>query len=71
MIGAIVTLIIYLLILGCLYAVADYAIANLLPDPPARVLRVVLVVLIAIVAILLLLQLINAGTGLQLPKIVN
>jgi hypothetical protein len=69
MIAAIVTLIVYLLILGLLYAVAIYAIDNLLPDPPARIIKVVLVVLIGIVAILLLLQLIGGVSDINLPKL--
>lgn len=71
MIAAIVNLIIYLLVLGCLFAVADYAITNLLPDPPARILRVIVIVLLGLVAILLLFNLLGAGGGLDLPKIAN
>ena len=71
MIAAFINLIVYLLILGLLYAIAVYAIDNLLPDPPARIVKVVLVVLIGIAAVLLLLNVIGVGTGLDLPKIAN
>lgn len=69
MIGAIINLIVWVLILGLLYAVAVYAIDNLMPDPPARIAKVVLVVLVALAVILLLLNLVGVGTGINLPKL--
>ena len=69
MIMALVTLIIWLLILGVIYAVAEYILTNLIPEPPQRIIRVVLIVIIALVAILLLLDLVGIGGGLNLPKI--
>jgi hypothetical protein len=63
MINALVNLIIYLLVLGIIYAIGEYVITNLIPDPPARIIRVVLIVLIALAAIVLLLGLISGGTG--------
>ena len=69
MIGALINLIIYLLILGLLYGVADYVIKQFIPDPPARIIRVVLLVVLAIAAILLLLDLIGAGGG-SFPRLV-
>lgn len=68
MINALVNLIIYLLVLGIIYAIGDYVIRNLIPEPPARIVHVVLVVLIALAAIILLLGLIG-GTGVDLPQI--
>ena len=69
MLGALVNLIIYMLVLGIIYAIGEYVITNLIPDPPARIIRVVLVVLIALAAIILLLDLIGVGGGIDLPKV--
>ena len=71
MIGALVNLIVYLLILGVLYAIAVYAIDNLVPEPPARIVKVVAVVLIGLAVVLLLLDMIGVGGGLNLPKVVQ
>jgi hypothetical protein len=67
MINALVNLIIYLLVLGIIYAIGDYVISNLIPEPPARIVRVVLIVLIALAAIILLLGLV--GGGVDLPQL--
>lgn len=69
MIGALINLIIYLLILGILYWIAEYVITQFIPDPPARIIRVVLLVVLALAAILLLLDLIGAGGG-SFPRLV-
>jgi hypothetical protein len=69
MIPALVSLIIYLLVLGILYALAVYVVDALIPEPPARMIKVVLIVIIAIVAVLLLLQLVGVGSGLNMPKL--
>jgi hypothetical protein len=71
MIAAIVNLIIYIVILGILYAVVVYAVDNLLPDPPARIIKVVCVILLALVFVLMLVNLLGGGGGLNLPKLVN
>lgn len=63
MIGGLINLIIYLLVLGILYWIAEYVIREFIPDPPARIIRVVLLVVLALAAILLLLDLIGAGGG--------
>jgi hypothetical protein len=68
MIAAIVNLIIYIVVLGILYAVVVYAVDNLLPDPPARIIKVVCVVLLALVLVLMLINLLGGGGGLNLPK---
>jgi uncharacterized membrane protein len=69
MIGALINLIIWLVILGILYAIAIYAVDNLLPEPPRRVVKVVLIVVFGIVAVLLLLQLVGVGSDLNIPRI--
>jgi uncharacterized membrane protein len=69
MIGGLVNLIIYLLVLGILYAIAVYVIDNFIPEPPKRIIKVVLVVIIALVAVMLLLDLVGVNTGLDMPRI--
>jgi hypothetical protein len=69
MVMMLVNLIIWLLVIGILYAVAIYVVDNLIPDPPARIVKVVLIVIIAIIVVLLLLNLIGVGTGVSLPKL--
>ena len=69
MIGALVNLIIYLMVLGILYAILVYVVDNLIPDPPAKLIKVVGIVLIALVAVLLLLNLAGVQTGFNLPTV--
>lgn len=69
MIGGLVNLIIYLLVLGILYAIAVYVVDNFIPEPPKRMIKVVLVVVIALVAVLLLLDLVGVDTGMELPTV--
>jgi len=71
MIAAIVNLIIYIVVLGILYAVVVYAVDNLLPDPPARIIKVVCVILLALVLVLMLINLLGGGAGLDMPKLVQ
>jgi hypothetical protein len=71
MIAAIINLIIWVVILGLLYAVVVYAVDNLLPDPPARIVKVVVVVLLALALILMLLNMLGVGGGLNMPKLVQ
>jgi len=71
MIAAIVNLIIYIVVLGILYAVVVYAVDNLLPDPPARIIKVVCVILLALVLVLMLINLLGGGAGLDMPELVQ
>jgi len=71
MIAAIINLIIWVVILGLLYAVVVYAVDNLLPDPPARIVKVVVVVLLALALIPMLLNMLGVGGGLNMPKLVQ
>ena len=68
MIGTFINLIIWLVVIGILYAVATYVIDNLIPEPPQRIAKVVLIVFVAIVVVLLLLQLVGVDTGMDMPK---
>ena len=70
MIGALVTLIVYLLVLGVLWYLIEYIINTLpIPDPPARMVRIAVVVLFCLIIIVLLLSLIGVSTGIDLPRI--
>jgi len=69
MIGALITLIVYLLVLGVIWYLVDYVIGAIpVPDPPARIIRILLVVLFCIIIIVLLLNFIGVSTGVSLPK---
>ena len=72
MIGALINLIIYLLVLGCLYLLVVWLIDAIpIPDPPNRIIKLVLGVVIALIVILMLLNLLGIGTGsgLNMPQI--
>ena len=69
MIGTLITILIYILILGILWWAIDYALTNSpLPPEPARIIRVVMVVVFAIIIVLLLLSVVGVGTGIDLPR---
>jgi hypothetical protein len=60
MIGALINLLIYVLVLGLLVALVNYAVDNIpRPDPLGRMLKIVAVVVFAIIIILLLLQMVG------------
>jgi hypothetical protein len=70
MISALVTLIIYLLVLGLLYWLVIYIIDTVpIPDPPARIIKIALMVIMILMVIVLLLNMLGMGTGLDLPRI--
>jgi TRAP-type C4-dicarboxylate transport system permease small subunit len=72
MIGALITLIIYLLVLGLLYWLVIYVLDTIpIPDPPNRIIKIALMVLMVLVIIVLLLNMLGVGTGtdLHLPKL--
>jgi hypothetical protein len=70
MISALITLIIYLLVIGLLYWVVIYVIDAIpIPDPPNRIIKIALMVLLVLVIIVLLLNLIGVGGNLQLPRL--
>jgi hypothetical protein len=70
MISALVTLIIYLLVLGILIWLVYYVVDAIpLPDPIGRIVKLVVVVIAALVVILMLLNLLGVGAGIDLPKL--
>jgi len=70
MISALVTLIIYLLVLGLLYWLVIYVVdAVPIPDPLNRIIKIALMVIMVLIVVVLLLNLIGVGTGLDLPKL--
>jgi hypothetical protein len=71
MIPTIVNLIIFLLVIGILYAVADYVISNLIPEPPQRIAKVVLIVLVALAVIIVLIEALGINTGMNVPKVTS
>jgi hypothetical protein len=70
MIGGLVTLIIYLLVIGILIALIWYVLDAIpIPEPINRIIKIAVIVICCLVVILLLLSMIGAGGNLQLPKI--
>jgi glucan phosphoethanolaminetransferase (alkaline phosphatase superfamily) len=70
MIGGLVSLIVWLLVVGILYLLVVWVIDRIpVPDPANRIIKLVLGVLIALVVIVMLLNLVGVGTGLDIPKV--
>ena len=70
MISALLTVIVYLLVLGILWYLVEFIITALpIPDPPARMIRIAVVVLFCLIVIVLLLSLVGVSTGIDLPRI--
>lgn len=70
MIGALITLLIYYIVLGLVAWLVLYVIDVIpLPDPFNRIARVVVIVVCVLVLIMLLLQLVGSGTSIGLPKL--
>jgi hypothetical protein len=69
MIGALISLIIYLLVLGLLWWLVIYVLDNFPPPEPAnRFIRVVIVVLFVLVAIFIILGLFGIGGMESVPR---
>jgi hypothetical protein len=68
MIGALITFIVYLLVIGILYYMLIYVVDNFIPEPPARMVKAAGVVFLCIVVIILLLGLVGVG-GINVPKL--
>ena len=67
MIGALLTLVIYILILGLLYWLCDYLLGIFpLPDPLNRIARAILIVVLVLILISVLLNVLG-GVELGLP----
>lgn len=70
MIGALISLIVYLLIIGLLYWLIDYIIKTIpIPDPPARIIRIALMILLVLVIIVLILNLFGGVAGVNIPEL--
>jgi hypothetical protein len=72
MIGALITVIVYLLVLGLLWWLVNYVLDSVpIPDPPNRIIKIALMVLMVIIVIVLLLNLIGVGIGndIHLPRL--
>lgn len=70
MISALITLIVYLIIIGLIYWLVLYVIDTIpIPDPPARIIKIALMVLLVLVIIMLILNLFGAVSGVDMPKI--
>lgn len=70
MIGALITLIIYVIILSILWWLVNYILDNFpLPEPANRLIRVAVVVVIVLIAVYLLLGLFGVGGVGGVPRI--
>jgi len=69
MIGVLVSLIIYLLVVGILMWLVYFVIDAIpIPDPPARFIKIAIVVLAVLVVVLMLLNFTGIHTGIDMPK---
>jgi hypothetical protein len=70
MISALITLIVYLLVLGLLYWLVIYVLDTIpIPDPPNRIIKIALMVLMVLVIIVLLLNILGVGGDLHMPRL--
>lgn len=70
MISGLVTLIVWLLVVGVLIALVYYvADAIPLPQPLNKIVKIVVMVLACIVVLVLLLNLIGVSTGVDVPQL--
>lgn len=69
MISALITLIIWLLVVGILYWIVIYVLDAIpIPDPPNRIIKVVLAVVLALVVLMMLVDLLGGGS-IGFPKL--
>jgi hypothetical protein len=70
MISALITLIVWLLVVGILYWIVIYVLDAIpIPDPPNRIIKVVLAVVLALAVLLMLLDLMGVHSGVTFPRI--
>lgn len=70
MIGALITFVIYVIVLAVIWWLISYVLDNFpLPEPANRILRVGAVIIIVIVAVLLLLSLVGVGGLEGVPRL--
>lgn len=72
MISALISLIIWLLVVGILYWLLIYVLDAIpIPDPANRIIKIVAAVVLALVILLALLDLLGVHSGVQFPKLGN
>ncbi len=70
MISALISLIVWLLVVGILYWIVIYVLdAVPIPDPPNRIIKIVLAVVLALVVLLAVLDLLGVHSGVNFPRI--
>ena len=68
MVASLVTLVVYILVIGLVFWLLNYLIDNVpIPDPFGRIAKVVLLVIAVLIVIVLLLQFAGLGGSLKLP----
>lgn len=69
MIGALISLIIYIIILAVLWWLVNYVLDNFpLPEPAGKIIRVAITIIFVLIAVFLLLGVFGLG-GLETPHI--
>ena len=70
MISALITLIVWLLVVGILYWIVVYVLDAIpIPDPPNRIIKIVLAVVLALAVLLMLLDLMGVHSGVTFPRL--
>ena len=70
MISALITLIVWLLVVGILYWIVVYVLDAIpIPDPPNRIIKIVLAVVLALAVLLMLLDLPGVHSGVTFPRL--
>jgi hypothetical protein len=70
MIGALITLLIYVICLAVIWWLANYILDNFpLPDPAGRIIRVAIVVILVLAAIYVLLGVFGVGGAWDVPRL--
>lgn len=70
MIAALITFVIYIIVLAVIWWLVSYVLDNFpLPEPANRILRVGVVIIIVVIAVMLLLSLIGVGGLEGVPRL--
>ena len=70
MISTLVTLIVWLLVIGILWWLLIYVLdAVPVPDPPNRMIKIVVTVLMVLAIVLVILNVFGVDTGVDMPKL--
>ena len=69
MIGALITLIVYIIVLAVLWWLVNYVLENFtLPDPLSRMIRVAVTVIFVLIGVFMLLGIFGIG-GFEVPRL--